>query len=78
MSAFQAQEPNGLAVQQLEVLVRTAVFKTANHLVDLLLQQAVDRIDAAYQPPPGCQRKSRVPCTVDGLFGSFTPPCINC
>ena len=46
MGRFQAQEPNGLAVQQLEVLVRTAVFKSANALVGFLLQEAAHRIDA--------------------------------
>jgi hypothetical protein len=35
MGRFQAQEPNGLAVQQLEVLVRTAVFKSANALAQI-------------------------------------------
>ena len=57
MARFQATEPNGVAVQQLEVLVRTAVFQSANQLVAYLLQQAADRIDAAYQPKPGWQRK---------------------
>jgi hypothetical protein len=48
MARFQAAEPNRVAVQQLEVLVRTAVFKSANQVVACLLQQAADRIDAAY------------------------------
>ena len=34
----------------MEVLVRTALFKSANALVGWLLQQAADRIDTAYQP----------------------------
>ena len=72
MARFQAAEPNGVAVQQLEVLVRAAVFKSANHLVGVLWQQAADRIDAAYQSPPGFQRKGRAQLTVDGMFGSFT------
>ena len=59
MAHFGGQTPNGLAVQQLEVLVRTAIFKPANALVQWLLQQAADRIDAAYQPAPGQQRKGR-------------------
>jgi len=71
MARFQAAEPNGVAVQQLEVLVRTALFKPANALVGFLLQQAADRIDAAYQPKPGQQRKGREPLQVDGIFGSF-------
>jgi hypothetical protein len=72
MARFQAAEPNGVAVQQLEVLVRTAVFQSANQVVAFLLQQAADRIDAAYQPKPGWQRKGRAPLTVDGIFGFFT------
>ena len=71
MARFQAQEANGMAVQQLEVLVRTALFKPANALVGLLLQAAADRIDAAYQPKPGQQSKGRVSFKVDGIFGSF-------
>ena len=50
MVRFQADPPNGLAVQQLEVLVRTAVFKSANALVGFLLQRAADTIDAATSP----------------------------
>jgi len=72
MATFQAAQPNGLAVQQLEVLVRTAVFKSANQLVGFLLQQAADRVDAAYQPKAGYQHKARARFTVDGMFGSFT------
>jgi len=60
-----------MAVQQLEVLVRTALFKPANALVGLLLQGAADRVDAAYQPKPGQQFKGRVSLKVDGIFGSF-------
>jgi hypothetical protein len=33
MTRFGAAEPNGVAVQHLEVLVRTAIFKPANALV---------------------------------------------
>jgi hypothetical protein len=71
MARFQAGEPNGLAVQQLEVLVRTAVFKSANALVGFLLQKAADQVDAAYQARPGQQYKGRVSLEVRGLFGSF-------
>jgi len=58
-------------VAQLEVLVRTAVFKSANELVGWLLQQATDRIDAAYQPKLGETRKGRQTIQVQGIFGSF-------
>lgn len=72
MVRFQAAEPNGVAVQQLEVLVRTAVFQSANQMVAYLLQQAADRIDAAYQPKPGWQRKGRAALTLHCIFGFFT------
>jgi hypothetical protein len=71
MARFGATQPNGVAVQQLEVLVRTAIFKPANALVGFLLQQAADRIDAAYQPKPGQQRKGRERLQVGGIFGFF-------
>jgi hypothetical protein len=71
MARFRAAEPNGIGVQQLEVLVRTALFKPANELVAHLLQEAADHIDAAYQPKPGQERKGRVPISVDGMFGHF-------
>jgi hypothetical protein len=71
MTRFQAESPTGVAVQQLEVLVRTAIFKPANAVVGFLLQQAADRIDAAYQPKPGQQRKGRERLRVEGIFGSF-------
>ena len=71
MSQFQAGQPTGVAVQELEVLVRTAVFKSANRLVGWLLQQAADRIDAAHQPKAGQQYKGRVRLQVDGMFGKF-------
>jgi hypothetical protein len=71
MAQFQGQEPNGRGVQELEVLIRTAIFKPANALVGFLLQGAADRIDAAYQPKPGQHRKGRETRQVDGLFGSF-------
>ena len=56
---------------QLEILVRTAVFKSANALVGWLLQQAVDRADAAYQPKLGEVRKGRENLEVQGVFGRF-------
>jgi hypothetical protein len=71
MAWFQSEQPNGVAVQELELLVRTAIFKPANQLMGYLLQQAADQIDAAYQPQPGQQRKGRVEAGIDGIFGSF-------
>ena len=71
MAQFAAQAPSGEAVQQLELLVRTAIFKPAAELVARLLQQAVDRIDAAYQPKPGEHHKGRQALEVQCLFGSL-------
>ena len=68
---FAAAPPDGQAVLQLEGLVRTALFKSASQIVGYLLQSAADRIDAAYQPSPGQQRKGRQAMSVDGIFGSF-------
>ena len=72
MARFQAAAPNGVAVQQWEVLVRTAVFHSATAVVAYLLQQAADRIDATHQSKPGWQRKGRAQLTVDCIFGFFT------
>lgn len=60
-----------MALQQLEPLIRTAVFKSANALVGFLLQQAADQIDGPYQSQPGQQHKGRVLLQVQGLFGHF-------
>lgn len=72
MARFQAQAPNGEAAQELEVLLRTAIFRPANAVVGWLFQQAADRIDAAYQPKPGEHRKGRARLQVQGIFGGFT------
>lgn len=56
---------------ELELLVRTAVFKSANALVGWLLQQTVERIDAAYQAKAGEVYKGRQTITVQGIFGHF-------
>ena len=71
MARFQAQRPRGDAVAQLEVLVRTAVFKSANALVGWLLQQAADRVDAGLpaQARPAAQGPGNV--GVQGIFGRF-------
>jgi hypothetical protein len=68
---FQGQVPSGRLVQELELLVRTAVFQSASALVGVLLQQAATRSDAAYQPRPGEQHKGRPTLQVQCLFGSF-------
>ncbi len=71
MARFQAGPPTGVAVAQLEILVRTAVFKSANAVVGWMLQQAADRIDAAYQPKLGEERKGRATINAQGIFGHF-------
>lgn len=71
MARFAAAQPSGASVLELEKLVRTAVFKSANQLVGYLLQKAADQIDAAYQPKPGQQRKGREPITARCTFGGF-------
>lgn len=58
-------------MQELEILLRTAVFKSASAFIAFLLQKAADRIDASYQPKPNEQCKGRVTCTVQCIFGSF-------
>lgn len=72
MAHFQGQTPHGQRVQELELLVRTALFKSGSALVGLLLQQAADRSDALYQAKPGEQRKGRETLQVQCLFGTFS------
>jgi hypothetical protein len=55
----------------LEILVRVAVFKSANEVVAFLFQQAADRIDGAYQPKAGEVRKGRETVEAQGIFGCF-------
>ena len=71
IARFSAQQPDGVAVQQLEMLVRTAIFKPASALVGSLLQAAAERIDAAYQPKPTEVCKGRETLVVQGIFGRF-------
>ena len=71
IARFQSQSPRPDAVAELEPLLRAAVFKTTNELVGWLLQQAVDRIDQAYQSKPGEAYKGRDSIEVQGMFGTF-------
>ena len=57
---FETQSPQPELVAQLESLLRIAVFKTAKEFVGWLLQQAVDRIDQAYQPMKVSVRQSLI------------------
>ena len=67
MARFAAARRTRVAVQELEVLVRTALFKSATALVGELLQKAANRIDAQDQPKPGQTRKGREPIEVQGI-----------
>lgn len=71
MAWFSSAGPDGQRVQQLERLVRVAVFRSANELIGYLLQDAVDQADATYQAKPGQHRKGRVPLEAQGMFGRF-------
>jgi hypothetical protein len=71
MTQFKSRIPSGEAVAELELLVRTAVFKSANALVGWLLQEGAERMDAGYQPKPGEVRKGRETIQTQGIFGSF-------
>jgi len=68
MSQFQSC---AVDVQQLEVLLRVALFKPANQLVQHLLQARADQIDAHYQPKRGLHYKGREKLQVQGIFGGF-------
>lgn len=71
MGQFSSQPANGNAVQELEFLIRTAIFKPANQIIGLLLQQAAERIDSSYQPLPGEHYKGKQTLSVQGIFGSL-------
>ena len=71
MARFSSEAPTGAAVQELEVLVRAALFKPAAAIIGCLLQGASDRIDCQYHPKPGEERKGREAIQVQCLFGTF-------
>jgi len=71
ISNFSPKAPNGVDVQEVEVLLRAAIFKPATEVIAYLLQAAADRIDASYQAKLGQQRKGRVRMQVHCIFGSF-------
>lgn len=71
IDTFQAGVPSGSEVAQLEILIRAAVFKTANAVVGWLLQAAAQRADSDYQAKPGEARKSRETISAQGIFGTF-------
>lgn len=52
--------------------MRAALFKPANELFGQLLQQAVERVEAAYIPRAGEELKGAENLQVAGMFGSFT------
>jgi hypothetical protein len=71
MTRFSAEAPTGTAVQELEGLVRAALFKPATSIVGNLLQGAADKIDRQYQAKPGEEHKGREMIQVQCLFGTF-------
>jgi hypothetical protein len=71
MARFQTLKPEGTAAQELEILVRAALFQSGTEVVQFLFQDAANRIDAAYQPKAGQRRKSREQITLRCIFGSF-------
>ena len=71
MDQFLAQPVTGTLVQQVEGLIRRALFHQGANIVGYLLQTTADRIDAAYQPKAGEARKGRESITVQCLFGNF-------
>jgi len=62
----------GNSVAEMEMLVRAAVFKSANELVGWLIQRAAERVDGSYQPKPGEARKGRETLQAQGIFGRFS------
>ena len=53
------------------MLVRVAVFKSANEVVSFLFQRAADQIDRAYEPKPGEHYKGHTTVQIEGMFGFF-------
>lgn len=72
IAAFRSAQPGGTLVADFDKLLRTAIFKPAAELVGQLLQEAADKIDAAYQPKPGEVRKGRQTLQIQGVFGRST------
>ena len=64
-------QSSAVDVQQLEILLRVAIFKPANQLVQHLLQGRADQIDAQYQPRRGMHYKGREKLQVQGIFGGW-------
>jgi len=72
MEWFEKQPLNGSVVQALEVLLRTALFKSASDMVGALLQQAAERADARYQAKPGERLQGKQTLQVQGIFGALS------
>ncbi len=51
--------PNGLKVQELETMLRSAISKPANAIVRFLLQEAADQADGTCQLKMGEEFKGR-------------------
>lgn len=68
MELFAAQQ---VGAQEVEFLLRAALFQHGSALLSGLFQQAADRADAQYQPRPGEHRKGRVRIQVQGVLGNW-------
>ena len=68
---LQTQEGSAVSLQEMEVLLRTAVFKPTKALVAYLFQRRADHLDATYQPKIGETRKGREALVVECIFGMF-------
>ena len=59
MARFRENHPNGLKVQELETMLRSAISKPANAIVGFLLQEAADQADGTCQLKMGEEFKGR-------------------
>ena len=72
IARFEAKSPTGQQVAELEGLLRQAIFRPTNALVEQLLQRAAQRIEEDYQPRPGETFQGYSDLSISCLFGSFT------
>jgi hypothetical protein len=71
ITQFTARTPAGNEAQQVELLLRAAIFKPANELIGRLFPQAADRIDAAYQTAENHLREVRGSRSRPGRFNEW-------
>lgn len=68
---LETREDSGEKFRDFEFAFRAALLSAGLPLAAHFFQEAAGRIDAAYQPRPGQQRKERVRRQVQCLFGTF-------